>query len=264
MKLSICNEIIGRDLTKAAEVASKVGCQGVELAHFTFCTKPSDLSTSERAKIKEVFSSRGLEICALHWIYASPPGLKLFSKSEEKRKEALKHTFDVIDLAVDLEAKIIVVGSPKQREIPPEVPRKTAEEWAVDFFRKAGEYAENRGVIVALEPLPSEDTNFINTTEEAVKLAERISSKYVRVMVDLMHVVRSNENLDEILRKYLSWIVHVHIPDIYYKPLNLKEAVTKVLKAGYTGYISLEHISPGVQPEESIERTISLIKKIQL
>jgi len=83
-------------------------------------------------------------------------------------------------------------------------------------------------------------------------------------MVDLMHVVRSNENLDEILRKYLSWIVHVHIPDIYYKPLNLKEAVTKVLKAGYTEYISLEHISPGVQPEESIERTISLIKKIQL
>ena len=264
MKLSICNEILGKDLVKAAEVASKVGCQGVELAHFTFCTKPSDLSIGEKGKIKEIFSSRGLEICALHWIYASPPGLKLFSKSEEKRREALKHTFDVVDLAADLGAKVIVVGSPKQREIPPEVPRKTAEEWAVDFFRKAGDYAEDRGIIIALEPLPAEDTNFINTTEEAVKLAEKISSRYVRVMVDLMHVVRSSENLDEILEKYLDWIVHIHIPDIYYKPLNLREAVTKVLKSGYKEYISLEHISPGVRPEESIEKTISLVKKIQV
>jgi len=263
MKLSICNEILGKDLAKAAEVALKVGCEGVELAHFTFCLKPSDLSASKRAEIKEIFSSRGLEICALHWIYASPPGLKLFSKSEEKRKEALKHTLDVIDLAADLGAKVIVVGSPKQREIPSEVSRRTAEEWAVDFFRKAGEYAGDRGVVIALEPLPAEDTNFINTTEEAVKLAEKILSENVRVMIDLMHVVRSNENLDEILKKYLSWIVHVHIPDVYYRPLNLKEAVAKVLKTGYTNYISLEHISPGVSPEESIEKTISFLRELQ-
>ena len=77
-------------------------------------------------------------------------------------------------------------------------------------LRVAGDYAESKGVKLALEPLNRFETSFINLTEQALELVELIGSPAVGVMVDTFHGNIEEKSLGRAIEMAGDKLFHVH------------------------------------------------------
>ena len=94
----------------------------------------------------------------------------------QSRRRTAEYLAELARFCADLGGRVMVFGSPQQRNLLPGVD-------AEQGMRVRGRGAlpvlpvlEEGDVILALEPLGPEETNFLVTTAEAVELAERIGS----------------------------------------------------------------------------------------
>jgi len=82
-----------------------------------------------------------------------------------------------VDFCADLGGHIMVVGSPKQRNIMDGVSPDQAWAWATHTFQDAVRKAEDRQVTICFEPLAPEETNFINTPPRPSSLCARSTAR---------------------------------------------------------------------------------------
>ena len=209
MKLSISNiawddahdEIIYEYLFKA-------GFTGIEIAPTRFCTiDPYYHLEQSISKAKYLIEKYGFSISSMQSIWFGRKE-KIFG-TQEDRDFLLKYTEKAIDYAEAIGCRNLVFGCPRNRYM--DNPNKL--DIAVDFFYKIGEYAKNHEVVVALEPNPViYNTNFINTTEEALQFIRLINSKGLLVNMDLGTVIWNNENIVDII-KDINLLHHIHISE---------------------------------------------------
>ena len=76
-------------------------------------------------------------------------------------------------------------GPPKRRDILPGVAPEQARTWTLEAFRPATRTAEERGVVICLEPLAPSETNFLNTAAETRSLADAMGSPALQIMLDV-------------------------------------------------------------------------------
>ncbi|UCD81644.1 MAG: sugar phosphate isomerase/epimerase, partial [Desulfobacterales bacterium] len=175
MKIAICNELFeGWPIETIFEYAAQLGYDAVELAPFTLAQTAWDISSSERVKIVAAAESAGVEIAGLHWLLVGPEGLYINHPDKEIRKKTQNYLKDLIDLCGDLGGKVLVHGSPNQRNI--KEGWDPADTWkrARETFEVCAEAAEKRGVFYCLEALTTADTNFINTIDQAFEMVAEI------------------------------------------------------------------------------------------
>lgn len=206
-------------------------------------------------KMKEEYK---LEICSMQSI--------LFGKTErlfgtcDERRILMDYTKTAIDFANAIECKNLVFGSPKNRVIENEKEYYLA----VEFFRELGEYALNKNTVLAIEANPKiYKTNFINTTEEAIRIVRDVDSIGFRVNLDLGTIIENNESLDTI-KENMDLINHIHISEPYLKEIkqrDLHNELCNLLKeSNYDKYISIE--MQKVDDLDSLKQIILYIKEI--
>jgi sugar phosphate isomerase/epimerase len=185
MKFAICNETF-RDwpLEKAFDFAADCGYSGMEIAPFTLAEQANQISTGQRAEIGRLAERAGLEIVGLHWLLAKTEGLHLTSPDAEVRRKTADYLADLARLCFDLGGRVMVFGSPKQRCLPPGVARQSAMNYATEVFQQVFPILEETEVVIALEPLGPEETDFLQTAAETAGLIERIGSPHVRLHLD--------------------------------------------------------------------------------
>ena len=73
MKFSVCNEFFeGWKLDEVFKYSAELGYDGVEIAHFTICDSVTEVSKTERERIRQsaekagVFESTGFELHVLN------------------------------------------------------------------------------------------------------------------------------------------------------------------------------------------------------
>ena len=71
-------------------------------------------------------------------------------------------------------------------------------------------YAEEKGVRLALEPLNRFETSFINLTEQALELVELIDSPAVGLMMDTFHANIEEKHLGKAIEMAGDKLWHVH------------------------------------------------------
>jgi len=108
-----------------------------------------------------------------------------------------------------LGGSICVIGSGKARNIPEGMSREFTETRFVDILSTLGGIAEEYGIKLAIEPLNSGETNFINKVGEAAVIARRVGRKNVGSIVDFYHFSVENES-DESLLSCSDVIMHAH------------------------------------------------------
>src|SRR5262249_37279544 len=174
MKFAICNEIF-RDwkIEDAMTFAAKTGYDGLEIAPFTLTNSVNEISPSERKRIRDAAKRIGIEITGIHWVLVKPEGLYINHPDAAIRQRTSRYFCDLTDFCADLGGKIMVVGSPKQRNVMPGVFLEQAWEWAKATFREPVMRAEERAIKICLEPLAPTETNFINTAEEAIRFVKQ-------------------------------------------------------------------------------------------
>ena len=87
------------------------------------------------------------------------------------------------------------------------------------------------------------ETNFINTTKEAIELIQEVGSIGFKLNLDFGTICYNRENLEE-LAPYIDIINHVHISEPALKLIGKREEHRKLMgllrDAAYDGYVSIE------------------------
>ncbi|MGB2753925.1 MAG: TIM barrel protein [Phycisphaerae bacterium] len=156
-------------------------------------------------------------------------------------------------------SSVIVWGSGASRKIPDGWDRAKAEEQYVAALRLAGPIAAAQGLTLALEPLPTRETNIANTTVEAMGYIRKAEAEGISLMVDLRHFTTMNEPLEN-LDTCKDLLVHSHVGDPLANPDRLKQQVGRLKANGFAARMSFEggvrDLKNGLKPAvEALRKT---------
>jgi sugar phosphate isomerase/epimerase len=246
MKFAICNEIFqGWKLEEAMAYAAKAGYAGIEIAPFTLAKSVTDIPAAERKQIREAAARIGIEICGIHWVLVQAEGMYLNHSDPAVRQRTGDYFCELVDFCGDIGGKVIVVGSPKQRDILPGLTAGQAWDWATETFRDSVQRAEARGVTICFEPLAPVETNFINSAEEAIRFAEQFRSPNFKIILDVKAMCSESKPIPEIIRESWPHFAHFHANDKNLKgpgfgDVDFKPIAQALKEVGYGGYVSVE------------------------
>lgn len=243
---AICNEVFqGWDFAEQCRTIKRLGYDGIEIAHFTLADDPASISPARRRELADIMESEGLEFAGLHWLMVAPKGLHVTTPDAALRTRSWLHIATLIDLCGDLGGGKMIFGSPAQRKSTGGATKKEATTRYVDGLRGAAGHAASRGVTLLMEPLSPNDTDVLNTLEEASEYVAAIGSPAVQTMYDSHNAVMEAEPHEILVDRYFDIIKHVHVNEMDGKHPGTGnwdfKPVLRVLAAqGYTGWVSME------------------------
>lgn len=215
------------------------GLSGLEIAPTRlFPDKPYEKKLEAKEYAENLKKNYGFSICSMQSIWYGHSE-KIFG-SDDERAVLLDYTKQAIDFAEKIGVGNLVFGCPKNRRVGED----DDVDVAVEFFKELGDYAKERGTVLAIEANPViYGTNFLNKTQEAIEFINRVGSKGFKLNLDFGTIVYNGESIEN-LASYVPLISHVHISE---PNLNLIEyrdehkVLTRMLRdAGYDKYISIE------------------------
>jgi len=268
MKFGICNEIFqGWKIDDVFAYAARIGYDAVEIAPFTLAKSVTEIPAAERARIRAAAARAGIAISGIHWVLVQAEGMYVTSPDEETRARTAQYFCDLADFCADLGGKVIVVGSPKQRSLLPGVTPEQAWGWAQDVFRPSVAVAERRGVTVCFEPLPAEDTNFVNTAAEAVRFARGLGSPNFKVILDVRAMSHEAKPVPQIIRESRGEFAYVHANDKNLKgpgfgDVDYAPIVAALRDVGYDGTVSVEVFKFDEGPEAIATRSLEYLRRV--
>lgn len=273
MKFALCNETFGQvSLAEACALTRQAGYTGIEIAPFTLregepLTDVRQLSAPARNSLRQDLDASGLEVIGLHWLLAKTTGFHLTSPDPEVRKSTTDYLSALAELCHDLGGTLMVLGSPLQRNLLPGISHEQGEELAAEVLRGAMPRCETLGVSIALEPLGPAETNFLNTAESAIRLAERVDSECCKLHLDVKAMASESKSIDQIIRESREWTIHFHANDPNLLGPGMGEVdfhpIFSALKAtSYNGWVSVEVFKYDPSPIEIAEQSLAYMRQI--
>src|SRR5438477_8195193 len=161
----------------------------------------------------------------------------------------------------------MVVGSPKQRNVMPEVTREQAWDWAVATFRPAVARAAERAVTICFEPLAPVETNFINTAAEAIRFTEQFGSPNFQIILDVKAMCSETKPISQIIRESWPHFAHFHANDKNLKgpgfgDVDFKPIAAALREVAYKGWVSVEVFNFEEGPKVIASQSIEYLKRI--
>ena len=182
---SLCNEVLQPLSFEAqCQYAASLGYVGLEVAPFTLCEEPQDLTIEQARTFKHIAQSHGLHITGLHWLLVKPEGLSITSTELGIQRKTRAFIHHLCAVCAAMGGQYLVHGSPKQRLIEGGQSYADAASLATQFFAHAAESADEFGVTYCIEPLSADQTPLINTLEQAVSIVEEINHPALKTMLD--------------------------------------------------------------------------------
>ncbi len=268
MKFGICNEIFQDwKIEDAMAFAKKAGYDGIEIAPFTLAKFVTDVSPEERRRVRESAARIGIEISGIHWVLVQAEGMYLNHPDATVRAKTAKYFCELVNFCADLGGKIIVVGSPKQRNLIEGVTFGQGWQWATNTFRDAVKTAENRGITICFEPLAPSETNFINTAAEAIRFTRQFDSPAMKIILDVKAMCSESKPIPQIIRESRGDFAYFHANDRNLKgpgfgDVDFKPIAVALKEAGYDGYASVEVFKFEEGAEAIATKSIEYLKHV--
>ena len=246
MKLSISNIAWeAKDDERVYEFMKEYGFKGVEIAPTRWVSEnPYEQNEKAAAIAENIKEAYGFIVPSMQSIWFGRQE-NMFS-SKEERETLLCYTKKAIDFASAIGCKNLVFGCPRNRNILEvfSLEKEQAEEIAISFFKELGDYAYEKGTVIGMEANPPiYNTNFVNTTKDALDLVEKVDSKGFLLNLDVGTMIHNEEAVD-ILTGKVSLINHVHISEPGLKLVErraLHKELEELLQAeNYAGFVSIE------------------------
>lgn len=245
----------GFDFERFCRFALQCGYTGVEVAPFTLAPDASLISPDRRKEIREIAETVGIEITGLHWLLAKTEGYHLTSPDPQVRQKTANYFLELARLCADLGGKFMVLGSPNQRSLLPNVSMAEALGYAEEILSQTVSLCKQLGVQIAVEPLPPNETDFWNTAAQVVEFVKKLGApEQIALHLDCKAMCSESEPIADIIRKNADYLIYFHVNDpnrqgpgfgsLQYGPI--LEALREI---NYTGWLSLEPFdySPGIE-----------------
>ena len=268
MKFAICNEIFkGWSVEATMAFAAKTGYDAVEIAPFTIAKYVTEIPKTQRQSIRETAKRNGIRISGIHWVLVQADGMYLNHSEIAVRDRSANYFCELVRFCADLAGEIIVVGSPKQRNIPDGATREQAWQWAMETFKPSVRLAEEQGVTICLEPLAPSETNFINTAAEAISFVQQFNSLHFKIILDVKAMCSEGKPIPEIIRASWPHFAYFHANDRNLKgpgfgDVDFKPIAAALKSVGYNGYVSVEVFNFDEGPEAIATRSLDYLKSV--
>ena len=239
------------------DVAKEMGYDLIEV-----CIEDPALVSAEALKKASERTGLPVSICG-----AFGPDRDVSHEDPQKRQLGI----DYLKLCVDIAE---AVGSPhvagpmysatgKARLLPPEA-REQQRQWAADSLREVADYAAERGVTLAIEPLNRFETDLVNTVEQGLELCELVGRDNVGLMLDTFHMNIEEKHIGEAITSAGDKVFHFQVsendrgtPGSGHVPWS--EAFEALKSIDYQGSIVVESFLPTV---EEIAKAVSLWRPV--
>ncbi len=165
----------------------------------------------------------------------------------------------------------MVLGSPAQRNLAEGMTRAQGMEYAAEVLCEILPVLESNNVVLALEPLTPQETNFLLTAAEAVELIDRLRSPQVRLHLDCKAMASEATPIVELIRQNHQWLAHFHANDPNrqgpgFGALDFVPIFRALKEILYNGWVSVEvfDFSPGIErlARESIEYMRAIVDRL--
>jgi sugar phosphate isomerase/epimerase len=287
MKLALCNEMFeSRPMAEVCATARRLGYHGLELAPFTLAPSATEVSARQRREVCQIVHDHGLEVVGLHWLFAKTPlTLHLTTPDQAVWQRTRDYLAALLDLCADLGGKVLVLGSPKQRDILENQTPQGAWSRAVELLSSVLDQAAGLGLTICLEPLSPAETNFINTVAEGMQMVRQIGRPNFKIHLDVKAMsseagqesrVKGQKSAQapdkgqvvaNVIRSVRATDIghfHVNDPNLYgpgmgevdYAPI--AEAVRAV---GYDRWLSVEVFKYDPDPETIAQKSIDYLRR---
>jgi sugar phosphate isomerase/epimerase len=263
MRLSISN--IAWDTSEDADITQllvKFGIDAIDIAPGKYFPHPVRTKEEEIAKIRKLWSERGIEIIGMQALLFGTTGLNVFGDAKVQGA-LLEHLAGVCRIGAGLGALRLVFGSPRNRDRSGLSDEHAFSE-AVSFFQRLGDIAHSNGVIVCLEPNPTRyGANFMTSSTEAAYIVSAINHKAIQMQFDTGGLEINGENPEVVLASSAHLIGHVHVSEPDLVPLgdcdtNHHLYHQALLKHLPNHVVSIEMLATKEEPHLiSIERALS-------
>ena len=231
------------------------GFDGVEL--FLSLQEPADIPA-----VRKMLEANHLECTTCSVL---PRECHLVSPQPEVRAQGVEFLKRCVDRTAELGARLICgpmyagLGVMTGR-------RRTAEEWkwAIEGLQVVARHAEQRQVMICLEPLNRFETYFLNTLADAARLVGEIDAPNLKIHFDTFHSNIEEKHPAEALRSIGRELGHVHISEndrgIPGSGHVDWQGVLKALKVmRYSGWVTIESFA---QPEPDLAAAAAIWRDI--
>jgi sugar phosphate isomerase/epimerase len=256
IKLGICNELFeGWDFADVCRSVKSIGYDGLEIAPFTLAPRIDALSAAKRRELKAIVEDAGLETIGLHWLLAKTEGFYLTSRDAAVRRATGDYLKALADATRDLGGSLMVLGSPKQRDLLPGVTDDQAVGYALEIFEGLLPTLDSAAVDLCLEPLAPSETNFLNTCAQAMAVIDRLGHPRLRLHMDVK--AQSSEpgtTVPDLIHRHAAGAGHFHAQDVNLRgpgmgAVDFGPIMAALVASGYDRWVSVEvfDFSPGAE-----------------
>ncbi|QRG68874.1 sugar phosphate isomerase/epimerase family protein [Brevibacillus choshinensis] len=221
-----------------------------------------DLSLTEIKNIRREIESRGLKVVCFTPEQCMYP-INLAAKEQAIRERSRRYFEKSIEASAELQSELVLVtaGWGYRNES-----REEAWKRACDSLQQLAEYASQRGITLALEPLQPVESNLVCNLTDLAEMLRAIGSPAVKGMVDTVAMAVEGEDLNRYFERLGENLAHIHLVDG--KPgghlawgdgnLPLASYMDILERCGYTGALSLEFTSSQylMEPDKAVEASL--------
>jgi sugar phosphate isomerase/epimerase len=273
MKYAFCNEMFGdQPFEQVWPRVAELGYTGVEIAPFTLWKEDDEFDARAvpkfmRQKVAQVAKDSGLEVVGLHWLLAKTAGFYLTSPEASVRSATADYLKALVQLCADLGGRVMVLGSPQQRNLLPGVGYNDAEQYAAEVLRAAMPVCADSGVTIALEPLGPAEGDFLLTAESGIRLAKLVDSLHCKLHLDVKAMSSEKHSIPVVIEASKDWFVHFHANDPNLLgpgmgDVEFGEIFQTLHDIKYDGWVSVEVFKYEPSPLEIARASIEYMRQV--
>ena len=268
IRFGICNELFESwNFLEVCRAVKRIGYDGLEIAPFTLAPSIYDLSPTRRRELRSMVEDCGLETIGLHWLLAKTEGYYLTSPDEATRRRTGDYLVALGEATRDLGGSLMVLGSPKQRDLLPGVTLDQANDYAVEVFGRIVPQLASFGVELCLEPLAPAETNFLNTCDEAEALIGRVGHPNLKLHMDVKaQSAEVAQTVPELIARHAFHAGHFHAQDTNLKgpgmgSVDFGPILKALVDSGYDRWVSVEVFDYSAGAEETALQSLACLKR---
>jgi len=159
----------------------KIGFDGVEITL-------QDRGDFDCREILKALKDNGLVCCSVCGIYGKSRDLRGDRGTQEATKQYIKECIDVCNA---LECDVFAgphYSEVKRARLETEGARREQWKTVANNLKEVCQYAECRGVYMAIEPMNRFATDFLNTCADAIHMIEEVGSRMWKIHLDSFHM----------------------------------------------------------------------------
>lgn len=237
--LLVWNAVASKELYPSIERLKKIGFDGIEFSM-------GNRDPAAYVEIGKLLNDLEMGATAVN---APTPEANPCSPDPAIRQAAIDRHKEDIDMASSAGAQVLCGPLHSAfAQFSNQPPSEDEYKYSADTLRSIGEYAEQVGMVLAVEALNRFECYLCNTTEQLKKVCELANHSAVKAIFDTHHANIEEKSFEQAIETIAPWLAHVHIsendrgtPGKGHIPFD--RVFSKLKEIDYEGWLTIESFS---------------------